>query len=72
MLSQKSTMKNKLENMRLKERINYGYRKVIIMMLISGLFSIVVIGVLFPFSLNFLNFYSYIPKSIFKVNKVSV
>ena len=36
MLSQKSTMKNKLENMRLKERINYGYRKVIIMMLIFG------------------------------------
>ena len=47
MLSQKNTMKKKLENMYLQERINYGYRKVIIMMLISGLFSIVVIGVLF-------------------------
>ena len=47
MLSQKNTMKKKLENMHLQERINYGYRKVIIMMLISGLFSIVVIGVLF-------------------------
>ncbi len=33
--------------MHLQERINYGYRKVIIMMLISGLLSIVVIGVLF-------------------------
>ena len=40
MLSQKSTMKDKLENMHLQERINYGYRKVILMMLISGLFSI--------------------------------
>lgn len=40
-------MKKNLENLHLKERINYGYRKVIIMMLISGLLSIVVIGVLF-------------------------
>ena len=47
MLSQKNKMKKKLENMYLQERINYGYRKVIIMMLISGLFSIMVIGVLF-------------------------
>ena len=47
MSSQKNTMKKKLENMHLQERINYGYRKVIIMMLISGLFSIVVIGMLF-------------------------
>ena len=47
MSSQKNTMKKKLENMHLQERINYGYRKVIIMMLISGLFSIVVIGTLF-------------------------
>lgn len=47
MLSRKNTMKKKLENMYLQERINYGYRKVIIMMLISGLFSIMVIGVLF-------------------------
>ena len=47
MSSQKNTMKKKLENMYLQERINYGYRKVINMMLISGLFSILVIGVLF-------------------------
>ena len=47
MFSQKSRMNMKLENMRLKERISYGYRRVIIMMLISGLLSIVVIGVLF-------------------------
>ncbi|WP_331496912.1 methyl-accepting chemotaxis protein [Roseburia hominis] len=39
--------KKKLENMHLKERIDYGYRKVITMMLISGLLSVVIIGVLF-------------------------
>ena len=47
-------MKKKLEDMHLKERINYGYKKVIIMMLISGLFSIIVIGVLFS------NMYHYV------------
>ena len=36
MLSQKSTMKTKLENMYLQKRISYGYRKVINMMLLSG------------------------------------
>ena len=46
--------KKKLEDMHLKERINYGYKKVIIMMLISGLFSIIVIGVLFA------NMYHYV------------
>lgn len=46
-------MKKKLEDMHLKERINYGYRKVIIMMLISGLFSIIVIGVLFANMFNY-------------------
>lgn len=47
-------VKKKLENMRLQERINYGYRKVISMMLISGLFSIVVIGVLFANMENYI------------------
>lgn len=46
MISQES-MKKKLENMHLKERIDYGYRKVITMMLITGLLSVVIIGVLF-------------------------
>ena len=46
MISQES-MKKRLENMHLKERIDYGYRKVITMMLISGLLSVVIIGVLF-------------------------
>ena len=54
MSTKKSTMKEKLENMQLRERINYGYKKVIIMMLISGLFSIIVIGVLFA------NMYHYV------------
>ena len=47
MMSQESMMKKKLENMHLKERIDYGYRKVITMLLISGLLSVVIIGVLF-------------------------
>lgn len=47
MMSQESMMKKKLENMHLKERIDYGYRKVITMMLIFGLLSVVIIGVLF-------------------------
>ena len=47
MISQESMMKKKLENMHLKERIDYGYRKAITMMLISGLLSVVIIGVLF-------------------------
>lgn len=47
MISQESMMKKKLENMHLKERIDYGYRKVITMMLICGLLSVVIIGILF-------------------------
>ena len=47
MISQESMMKKKLENMHLKERVDYGYRKVITMMLISGLLSVVIIGILF-------------------------
>ena len=53
MESKKNTMKTKLENMHLKERINYGYRKVIIMMLVSGLLSIAVIVVLFANMMNY-------------------
>ena len=45
MLSKKNMMKKNLENLHLQERINYGYRKVIIMMLVSGLFSIVVMPI---------------------------
>lgn len=55
MSSQKGMMKKKLENMHLQERINYGYRKVIIMMLISGLVSIIVIGALFSNMLYYIN-----------------
>ena len=49
----KNMMKKNLENLPLKERINYGYRKVITMMLVSGLFSIVVIGMLFANMLHY-------------------
>ena len=38
---------SKTGKMQLKERINYGYKKVIIMMLISGILSVAIIGVLF-------------------------
>ena len=44
---EKGTTNQKLEKLHLKERINYGYRTVIKMMLISGALSIVVIGILF-------------------------
>ena len=55
MSTKKSIMKKKLENMHLRERINYGYRMVITMMLISGLLSIAVIGVLFFNMLDYVN-----------------
>lgn len=48
-------MKKKLENMHLGKRINYGYKMVITVMLISGLLSIAVIGVLFFNMLNYVN-----------------
>ena len=54
MISQESTTKKKLENMHLKERIDYGYRKVITMMLISGLLSVVIIGVLFANMMHYI------------------
>ena len=54
MPSKKTMMKKNLENMHLQERINYGYRKVIIMMLVSGLFSIVVIGILFANMIHYI------------------
>ena len=55
MSSTKGAMKKKLENMNLGKRINYGYKMVITMMLISGLLSIAVIGVLFFNMLNYVN-----------------
>ena len=55
MSSQKSTMKTKLANMSLQERISYGYRKVITMMLLSGVISIIAIGILFANMMNYVN-----------------
>ena len=71
MLSQKNMKKTKIENMRLQERINYGYRKVILMMLISGLFSIVVIGVLFANMLHYINNVTVADQSV-KICRINV
>ncbi len=71
MLSQKNMKKTKLENMRLQERINYGYRKVILMMLISGLLSIVVIGVLFANMLHYINNVTVADQSV-KICRINV
>lgn len=43
----KNSKNLKLEEISLKERIRYGYKKVIRMMLISGILSVLVIGILF-------------------------
>lgn len=45
--------KKKIESMQLRERINYGYKKVIIMMIISGLLSIIAIGLLLTSVINY-------------------
>ena len=71
MSSQKNMKKTKLENMRLQERINYGYRKVILMMLISGLLSIVIIGVLFANMLNYINNVTVADQSV-KICRINV
>ena len=51
----KIKLKEKLENMQLQERINYSYKTVITMMLISGLVSVIAIGIL---SANIKNYVS--------------
>ena len=71
MLTKKNMKKTKLENMHLQERINYGYRKVILMMLISGLLSIVVIGVLFANMLHYINNVTVADQSV-KICRINV
>lgn len=51
----KIKLKEKMENMQLKERINYGYKTVIAMMLLSGLVSVIVIGILFANMKNYVS-----------------
>lgn len=46
-------VKKKIESMQLRERINYGYKKVIMMMIISGVLSIIAIGMLFASVVNY-------------------
>ncbi len=53
MFSKKSMMENELEKLQLKERISYGYRRVINMMMISGILSVIIIGVLFANMMNY-------------------
>lgn len=48
-------VKKKIEDMHLQERIAYGYKKVIILMMISGLFSIMVICMLFANLVNYVD-----------------
>lgn len=46
-------VKKKIESMQLRERIKYGYKKVIILMVISGLLSIIAIGMLLTSVINY-------------------
>ena len=48
-------VKKKIEDMHLQERIAYGYKKVIILMMISGLLSIMVICMLFASLVNYVD-----------------
>ena len=71
MMSQESMMKKKLENMHLKERIDYGYRKVITMMLISGLLSVVIIGVLFANMMHYVENVNVVDQAV-KICRINV
>lgn len=51
----KITLKEKLENMKLQERINYGYKAVIAMMLLSGVVAVIAIGILFANMKNYVS-----------------
>lgn len=51
----KNEGKKKIENLKLQERLSYGYKKVIILMLISGLLSILVIATLFDSLINYVD-----------------
>ena len=51
----KNEGKRKIENLKLQERLSYGYKKVIILMLISGLLSILVIATLFGNLINYVD-----------------
>ena len=48
-------MKKRLEKMQLKDRINYGYKAVIFMMLLSGVISIIAISVLLSTMVQYVN-----------------
>ena len=48
-------MKKRLEKMQLKDRINYGYKAVIFMMLLSGVISIIAISILLSTMVQYVN-----------------
>ena len=48
-------MKKRLEKMQLKDRINYGYKAVIFMMLLSGVISIIAISILLSTMIQYVN-----------------
>ena len=56
MNTQKKSLKSRFETLHLKDRINYGYKAVIYFMLVSGIISMIVIGILFA------NMYNYVGK----------
>ena len=56
MNTRKKSLKNRFETLHLKDRINYGYKAVIYFMLVSGIISMIVIGILFA------NMYNYVGK----------
>lgn len=56
MILKRSMVKENLEKKQLQDRIHYGYQAVIKMMLVSGVLSMIVIGVLFA------NLYNYVGK----------
>lgn len=48
-------MLNKLSGMKMKQRLNFGYRVVIILMIISGIFSMIGLGTLYVNLNNYVN-----------------
>ena len=49
------TMRERLKKMLLKERIEYGYKQVIFMMVLSGILATIAIGILFSNMLKYVN-----------------
>ena len=48
-------IKKKLHGMNIKKKLNYGYKTVIMLMMISGVFAIIGLGILFASLLDYIN-----------------